>query len=389
MKVRDFIFWPHLVAGVLAGLIILVLGATGFLLMFERQISEWADTSGVTAPADGSAVLPLDELVARAAVNGISGTSVVVLPGAGSAVGIAEGRSRTWVNPWDGTPVPPNATADAFFGAVTGLHRWLGAGRENRDLPRSLVNLANLAFLFLAFTGIYLWLPRVWNRAMVKSRMFFRPGLSGKARDFNWHHAFAFWSLIPLVFIIYTGAMIHYAWARNLVLNIAGVEPQPQAEGGAERGRQGRGGADAATMPAPAAAAGLLSLDEIRDVAAGLESGWERLVIGLPGGSPTVSVQVDTGNGAQLHKQANYTLDRKAGTVVSVSTYADLPTERKIFAFQRFGHTGEAFGFIGQLIAGLASLASAFMAWTGLALAWRRLVSPLFRKAGARANASA
>jgi uncharacterized iron-regulated membrane protein len=46
----------------------------------------------------------------------------------------------------------------------------------------------------------------------------------------------------------------------------------------------------------------------------------------------------------------------------------------------RFLHTGEALGIVGQTIAGLVSFTSVLMVWTGIALAWRRLVSPLFRR---------
>jgi uncharacterized iron-regulated membrane protein len=38
-------------------------------------------------------------------------------------------------------------------------------------------------------------------------------------------------------------------------------------------------------------------------------------------------------------------------------------------------HTGEAFGFAGQTVAGLASLGGCFLVVTGLAMAWRRLRS--------------
>jgi uncharacterized iron-regulated membrane protein len=46
----------------------------------------------------------------------------------------------------------------------------------------------------------------------------------------------------------------------------------------------------------------------------------------------------------------------------------------------RFLHTGEALGIVGQTVAGLVSFTSVIMVWTGIALAWRRLVSPLLRR---------
>jgi uncharacterized iron-regulated membrane protein len=46
----------------------------------------------------------------------------------------------------------------------------------------------------------------------------------------------------------------------------------------------------------------------------------------------------------------------------------------------RFVHTGEQYGVIGQTIAGIASLAACFLVYTGLALAYRRLIRPVFRR---------
>lgn len=52
-------------------------------------------------------------------------------------------------------------------------------------------------------------------------------------------------------------------------------------------------------------------------------------------------------------------------------------------------HTGAALGIIGQTIAGLVSLTSLVMVWTGLALAlaYRRLVVTPLRRRRARSSA--
>ena len=42
----------------------------------------------------------------------------------------------------------------------------------------------------------------------------------------------------------------------------------------------------------------------------------------------------------------------------------------------RFAHTGEYYGVIGQTVAALASLLACVLVYTGLALAWRRLIRP-------------
>jgi hypothetical protein len=46
----------------------------------------------------------------------------------------------------------------------------------------------------------------------------------------------------------------------------------------------------------------------------------------------------------------------------------------------RFLHTGEALGLAGQTVAGLVSATRRILVWTGLALAYRRLVAPLLRR---------
>ena len=41
--IRKAIFWTHLGAGVLAGLVVLMMSVTGVILTYERQIVGWID----------------------------------------------------------------------------------------------------------------------------------------------------------------------------------------------------------------------------------------------------------------------------------------------------------------------------------------------------------
>jgi uncharacterized iron-regulated membrane protein len=51
----------------------------------------------------------------------------------------------------------------------------------------------------------------------------------------------------------------------------------------------------------------------------------------------------------------------------------------------RFAHTGEQYGVLGQTIAAVASLLACVLVYTGLALAWRRLI-PRTDKRGDRGS---
>jgi len=136
MKIRPFIFWPHLVCGVAIGLIVFSLSLTGLLLMFERQVTEWADRWNLTSHASDTAVLPLDELILRAAANGVTGTTIMVPRKSGEAIVVSEGRRRSSINPWDGTPIPPNDTVHGFYRAIESWHRWFAVDDTRRDTAR-------------------------------------------------------------------------------------------------------------------------------------------------------------------------------------------------------------------------------------------------------------
>src|SRR4030095_3649354 len=105
----------------------------------------------------------------------------------------------------------------AFFRAVTDWHRWLAASGENRAPGRAGPGAAHPAVLFLVLSGAYLWIPRTWAWRAIKQVIWFRGGLAGKARDFNWHNTIGVWSVVPLAIGVASGVVISYPSAGNLV----------------------------------------------------------------------------------------------------------------------------------------------------------------------------
>jgi uncharacterized iron-regulated membrane protein len=73
-------------------------------------------------------------------------------------------------------------------------------------------------------------------------------------------------------------------------------------------------------------------------------------------------------------------LDAASGAVIARRPFSSETPGRQARSILRFLHTGEVFGIAGQTVAGLVSLTSTLMVWTGLALAWRRLILPLWRR---------
>ena len=72
---RTGLFWLHLVAGVVAGAVILIMSVTGVLLTYEKQVTAWADTrqlAPVNAPL--SSHLSADSLLSLARIAKPQGT---------------------------------------------------------------------------------------------------------------------------------------------------------------------------------------------------------------------------------------------------------------------------------------------------------------------------
>ena len=378
---RKVLFWGHLVCGVVAGVIILLMSVTGVLLTYEKQMTLWADTHNyqITVPA-GAVRLPVEDLIAKVqSAQNAAPTGITVRANATTPVAFSFDRGRTvYANPYTGEVLGEGSPAMRnFFHVVTDWHRWLGTEGAGRAVGRAITGVCNLAFLFIVVSGLYLWFPRKWNWVQFKNILWFRRGLPSKARDFNWHNVIGFWSLVPLFLIVISGVVISYPWASNLVYRVAGEAPPQQPAR-----PPGQGGA-----PATISTEGL---NQLWTRAEQHSSGWNSVSLRLPNSADApLAFTIDHGTGVEPQKRATLTLDRKTGNVTKWEPFSSFTAGRQLRTFLRFAHTGEVGGFTGQTIAGIVSLGGAVLVWTGLALAWRRFRAWKTRRAKVPAEALA
>jgi uncharacterized iron-regulated membrane protein len=79
-------------------------------------------------------------------------------------------------------------------------------------------------------------------------------------------------------------------------------------------------------------------------------------------------------------------LNPYTGEILKRENFADLAQSRQIRTWTRFLHTGQAVGWLGQLVAGLACLGGCVLVYTGFALAWRRFFGKKDKPAAIAAN---
>ena len=373
MPLRRAIFWIHLAVGVTAAIVVLMMAVTGVILAYEAQLDRWAlrDYRSDPLPPD-VAPLGLDELVAR--VTGEQPAAVVTSvtlardPREPAVVELDDGVG-VYVDRFTGEALGDGDTRmRRFLRSVLYWHRWFALEGEYRIVGRTFTATANLGFLFLIVSGLYLWWPSSRNRAAWKQALWFRRGLGGRARDYNWHRVIGFWSAVPLAVIVASGATISYQWAANLVHRLAGDAPPYQQS---PRPWESDARDQRSVLPDPAAP--LVELQTLVTRAGAETPEWRTITVDLP--EPVhepVVVAVDRGTGRQPSKSEELLFDRTSGELVGRGGYPTFSRGFQIRRWLRFAHTGEVYGVIGQSIAGVLSLGVAVMVWTGLAMSWRR-----------------
>ncbi len=367
------IFWGHLIAGLVAGLVILSMAVTGLIISYEVQLLEWANRDLRVSPG-AAAHLDIETLVAKVREtkpdlqpSGITWKADPTLP-----VTLSVGKEGIFfANPYTGQFLGEgNRAWHDFFHAATEWHRFLTGTGIPKEAGKAITGAGCLIFCLLLLSGIYLWWPRHWRWTNVRAVLLFNPTLRGRARNWNWHNVFGFWSSFPMLLIILTGLIMSYGWANNLLFSLTGNVPPPPRErpaGGPNGGGKREGGPAA---PSPA----LTGLPPLLAQARQQTPDWTTLSLRMPlkPGDP-FPLMVDRGGRGQVQLRTMLNLDAAQGKLQpSPDDFQQLNLGRRLRMYARFLHTGELFGFIGQTLAALTTLVTLILIWTGFALAFRR-----------------
>jgi uncharacterized iron-regulated membrane protein len=391
--VRPAIFWLHLSAGLVAGLVILLMSATGVLLTYEKQMLAWSDRSAASAPpAADSTRLSVDDLLrsVRAAEPSARITVITMASAPEAPVLVTAGERMLAVNAYTGTVIgEASPRLRRFFRSVTAWHRWFAAEQEStRQTARFFTGWSNFLFLLIVIGGPFLWIPRKWTLAQLRAVTLFRGGLQGKARDFNWHNVIGIWTCVPLFIIVLTALPMSFPWANAAIYQMVGEAPPTLQRPGGEPARRGERGAR--TAPA-----GRESLNQAWQRAEQQVDGWQTISLRLAGDpNAPLAFTIDRGTGGQPQLRGTLTVNRASSEVMRWEPFQTQTLGRRLRSYARFAHTGEAFGIVGQTIAGVASAGAVVLVWTGVALALRRFAAWRKRRgedvvpADARSNAA-
>ncbi len=327
------------------------MSVTGALLSFERQIIEYSEREAriVNVPSDGKKVPPQQVIDAvKAARPDAKPASMAIndAPNTAWTVGL-ERDGYLFVDPYTAAVTGEgNKTVRSAMSELRNWHRYIALSGDNRPVGKAITGACNLVFLFLAISGLYIWMPRMLTWKLVKPVIWFRGGLRGKARNFNWHNVIGFWTSLFLIVFTLTATVISYQWASNLLFTLTGNEvPQSQGSG------QGQQAEQPYFYPT--------NLDTLWPVAAEQAPGWKSISLRLPIEKNAAVFTIDEGIYWNIFGRSTLIVDALTAAVAKWDPYRERNAAQQLRSWFRFTHTGETGGIAGQIIGFVACLGGA------------------------------
>ncbi len=362
MKLRRVLFWSHLSMGIVVGIVVAFLAATGLLLAFQSEVIALTERSyRIQQPSSNNCINVSELLSSVEQIKARRATSFTIFVDPAKPAEIAFGHEETvLLHPCTGAILATDTSWRSFFWKVRELHRAITLQGIEHPSLRKIKDAANLGFAFLIVTGLVIWLPRKFSWQHLRPIMVLRTKASGRARNWNWHNVAGIWFAIPLLFISATGAIMSYQWANALLYRIAG-DTLPQ--------RMEHEGRDSLSIPQkqyPLLNTALAS-------AIHADATWKSIEMQIPSAkSKTIAFTIEEGEIGKPQQRVRLQVKRSTGEVTKVEHFENNTRGRRWRLYARFLHTGELFGFEGKFIAFSAALSLLALVWTGFALSIHR-----------------
>lgn len=386
---RKLWFQLHWFMGITVGVVLIILGVTGGMLTFEREIIRAINSDVLRVePLDTQRLSPeallrqAQEVLPERQINSLSLSSdpqdAATVNVAGDGPQARRGVNH-YFNPYNGELIGAELKGQAFFRTLQRLHRWLLMG----DVGKQITGAATIMLIILVLSGIYLRWPRSWKALAGWFTFSFRR--SGRGFISSMHGVVGTWVLPLYLLAALTGLYWSYDWYRAGLHELSGVPmpvrpgpPQPAQEGNAgaraggarsgEEAPRGRMGREASSPREPVA-----------DRFAQVDRAWRLFEQAAPLGYSTATLRLPQPGGdyqfmyfdpRPAHERAWNRLTLAAGTgeVQSHIRYADRPLNEKLMSSMLPLHSGSFFGMPGRIAMMVASLIMPLFAITGLVL---------------------
>lgn len=371
-RLRRTFLWLHRWLGLGFGVILVLVGLTGSVIVFYREIDA-ALNPALYAPAGPEQNVTAAEAMRSATAVDPTPIRSIIAPDKVWPVWVVmhihpteKGHYpvywTTMIDPSNGTVLGRRNYTNAFAVIVYRLHfmlllhDWWG---------KELVGVIGFVLLALALSGLYLWWPR-WAR--VWRSMSIRRGVSPQRFMIDLHNTASVWTLPVLIVLAVTGIGIIFP---NVVRPVVGLFSQATSY------------PSPIVKPAPPKETPLLSADAIVAAAHAAKPGYDiaqlnppiesrntwRVLLRPPGADPA------------MRTRGAIWLDPWTGALVNDRTPSAMSMGDRYMMEQLWLHNGSTFGLTGRLLVFVSGFVPLILFVTGFVI-WRNK-----RRAGAAQRA--
>lgn len=352
-RLRAAFHQVHLYGGLVSGIVVLVVGITGALFVFEEEGRELFQHKYYHVADQGGDRLPMAQLVD--AFNAHYPKQKI------NSIRFKEQRDAAFIfytkdrlvsmNPYTGAVTGVRNPNTDFFMVVQKIHVELYLGKVGREIVRWNV----LIFFIMCISGLIIWWPRQKRFFKQAARINFKTK-NWKRLNWDLHSVLGFYAVFVLLIISSTGLFWVFDTAKNLV-GLITQSPVPNKE---EK----------------------LKSKPVRDKRYSLDEAYRYTAAAWPGATETfVTPAADSTAPIRVLMRYPYTIVRKqnilffnqyTGKVLKQDLYANYTGYDKVARSNYDFHTGRirALGIGSKIIYFLAALMAASLPVTGFMIWW-------------------
>lgn len=367
LKFRKIAYQLHVWLGLMSGLILVILAATGGILAFEDELKPFIHPQRYFVEKTGSKKLPLSELRLRAekalpdslTVKRVQISSdpsrtyifrtLKMNDNAATFWGTYVYYYRVYMDPYSGEVREVEDAKKDFFEIVLNLHRRLLLGEKT---GKAITGYSTLIFTIILLSGLVIWYPRKMSKAMLKGMFFIKTSANWKRITYDVHNVLGFYAVIPLLLICYSALIWNFKgidqWVEN-TLN-GGIAKEKKA---------------VSTVPEGAFIRQKDVVDLVGNRVLNDLKGRKSALISFPRteeGTYYAEITLDN----RYYRNIRYNTDQYSGEVVQYQSFQDHTGSGSALRARNYDlHTGSILGTPGRLIYFLAAIIATSLPITG------------------------
>lgn len=372
-KAKQLVNWLHLWLGLVSGIVVFIVCITGAIYVFQQDIKDVLEPWRFVDVQNTAFVPPsvlLDTANTYVSNHRATGLTYAGKTGA-AAVGYEykehgiEHFTAIFMNPYTGAFIRAESTIGDggfdFFRFIIQGHRSLWLPPE---IGRPIVGYSTLIFVVLLLTGLVLWWPKKYKKAQLKRALKVKWTAKFKRLNYDLHNVLGFYVLLFALTLALTGLVISFQWFKTGVYYVASGGEKSYFE-------------IPQSTPPP-------NRDGIYDIGKHMDLAWHKvrqqetqpikgMYVSPDIHKPKAHIVILTYHGEDTYYDRNmyyfdkYSLQRLPTSQDRFKT-ADFADQLMMLNYDI--HIGTAWGWIGKIIAFIASLIGASLPITGFLYWW-------------------